>query len=560
MDGRPRYRLLRQIGAGAFGRVYLAEDRQLSEPGHPAMVAVKVFDRTGHTRRGLADEATQARRISHRSIVRVFDRDVTADGQAYIVYEYIPGGTLTALLDRRNGRIPARTAAEMCASVARGVQAIHSAGLSHGDLKPQNILLDASGAPRIVDFALVRSPTAGDADGTHAATPAFTAPERLADEPAPTSPITDVFSLGAMLFWLITGRAPLGDSLSEVLAGAKSGAPLLPTSVAGVDRTLARICARALAIDPRQRYASAGEFAADLELWIDNFPVAWTRPGALHTARLIIRRHPRGVAAGAVATLALAGLAYAALISAQERERQRIGFLLERERTAAAESRLQTARDTVRAVFGAVRRANPVSVSTAEPPTLEQARDVLARSQGVWTAHIGDIDRIARLATTGEQLSKLRDLMLDTERTFWTVTLEGYLISEPEASVIAAQWRALLRTGDPWLLDIDLLHTAARANRIIAAANAAAATGAGTSGIPLGEARSIAEHLRGYVSSLTTDGPNAQFLLLAYQVLAELHGRNLLANPAEVERYARLASQLSAEYDIWKDRAPRSTP
>lgn len=551
-DGRARYHPVGLLGQGAYGRVYLVEDRQLSEPGHIALVAVKFLDASDAGRLGLANEATQTRRVSHQAVIRVFDQDSDPALGHYIVYEYLPGGTLNTLVHAHSNRLPPRRAADLCAQVARGVQAIHAAGLVHGDLKPRNILLDEGQHPRIADFAMV-APGAAGATPQHAGTPAFLAPERLANPDAAPKPSDDIYALGAILFFLLVGRPPHGETADEVrrsLFGTDADRPLrLHTLAPGADADLDAICSRALARKPADRYGSAGEFASDLDAWVGRFPIAWTNPSPARSARLLIQRHPVSAALLAVACVGLIAAAVLVVMIEQARERHRFQWLLERERYNAAESRLQSARDSVRAVF-AFAKSNPV-IRFDQPLTPELIKRVLAEAQGVWTAHFGDMARVVPAIDTPIELERARQLILDTETTFWAVTLDGYLVSEPDSDRLIAGWSAILPPGDPWLDDLALLRACAKCNRIVATAASAKDRPA-----VLEEARGLARQLNDYFVAESLKSTNPQFLYLACQALADLHSKSVLDVPETCDKYRQLTARLGSESGIPRDRLP----
>ena len=142
-NGASRYQLRALLGSGGSGDVYLAVDRQLSEQGHEALVAIKVLsgDRGPWARQRLIDEATKARRVTHANVVRVLDRGVSDDDEDFVVYEYVAGGDLADWLGEESRHLSASKAAELLSRIARGVQAAHAAGLVHCGLKPGNVLM-----------------------------------------------------------------------------------------------------------------------------------------------------------------------------------------------------------------------------------------------------------------------------------------------------------------------------------------------------------------------------------------------------------------------------------
>ena len=201
-----RYEPMSLLGAGGMGEVFLAEDRVLSRP-----VAVKlpkkylVEDEEALAR--FRSEAVAAASLSHPNVVRVFDAGEDQTGLPYIAMEYVPGGTLAGLL-AREGRLWPRVAARLAEGVALALDAAHAKGIVHRDVKPQNVLLDEGGQPKVTDFGIAR---AGDATAlTHASgvmgTARYFSPEQA--EGYPATPRSDLYSLGVVLYEMLTGRAP----------------------------------------------------------------------------------------------------------------------------------------------------------------------------------------------------------------------------------------------------------------------------------------------------------------------------------------------------------------
>ena len=309
-DGRERYTLTRLIGAGASGTVYAATDRHLSEPDRPAEVAIKVLSSRraeAWISRRLTEEATKARRVDHPSVVRVLDRGGDQTDSPYIVYELVKDGDLQTWYESQNRRVPVRRAVEIVAQIARGVQAAHAAGLVHSDLKPANVLLDETGQAKVADFGIAaRLHWALQESGANAGEPAgpignmaFIAPEQFRGEPGCLSVPADVYALGGILYALLTGTYPNGDSPAKVArnhGGASGDSPFRPPAIGSlrpeVERTLEMVCTRALAPKPGDRYASAAALADDLEAWLQFRPIAWQKPSPATIVRLWIRRRP----------------------------------------------------------------------------------------------------------------------------------------------------------------------------------------------------------------------------------------------------------------------------
>ena len=327
IDGRERYTLNRLIGIGASGTVYAAIDRHLSEPDRPAEVAIKVLASRRADRwlaRRLTEEATKARRVDHSSVVRVLDRGGELTDAPFIVYELVKGGDLQTWFEAHAKRVPVRQAVEIVAQIARGVQAAHAAGLVHSDLKPANVLMDEAGCAKVADFgiaarlhrSLMQEAEAGDEPGPMGpvGNMAFISPEQFRAEPGCFSAPSDVYALGGILYYLVTGAFPNGDSPADVARNhgdAAKGAAMRPPSLLRLrpdaDRSLDSICARALAPLPVARYASASELADDLEAWLHSRPIPWQRPSAGRVVRLWMKRRPAVAALCALAMLLLAG-------------------------------------------------------------------------------------------------------------------------------------------------------------------------------------------------------------------------------------------------------------
>ncbi|HEY8505833.1 MAG TPA: serine/threonine-protein kinase, partial [Gemmataceae bacterium] len=280
-----RYELREVAGEGVFGVVYRAWDTELGRD-----VALKI-PRPGALPDGAARERflREARSLAplrHRHIVTLYDVG-HAEGLDFLVCEYVPGPTLCERM--REGPLPPRRAAELLARVADAVGYAHRRGVVHRDLKPSNILLDPDGFPRVTDFGL--SAWVGDlrAAGEVAGTPAYMAPELARGDPAATAPAADVYSLGAILYEMLTGAVPDRDSARPE-----------PPRGDGVAPELAAVCRRCLAREPAERYRAAEELAADLRRCAGETPAPRTplrRPGGW--------RAGRPAAVGAVSVLAL---------------------------------------------------------------------------------------------------------------------------------------------------------------------------------------------------------------------------------------------------------------
>jgi serine/threonine protein kinase len=224
--------------------------------------------------------------LEHPNIIRVHDLDFH-EGRPYLVMEYIRARTLAQVA--REGNITPRRAAGLVAELSRAVGFAHRRGVVHQDIKPANILIDEAGRPRLIDFGLAcqqdawSSPAAGSEGGTFA----YIAPEQARLEPDRVRPLSDLFALGAVLYFLLTGHAPFAAATEiEARDLASRGAfDRSALKAAGVPRRLERICLRAMDGEPAARYATADDLAAELDQWLR--PSRWTVPLVAAAALLL---------------------------------------------------------------------------------------------------------------------------------------------------------------------------------------------------------------------------------------------------------------------------------
>lgn len=333
--GRARYELRSLLGGGTGGDVYLAVDRKLSEADHEALVAVKVLSGSRREDESVFfEEATKARRVVHPNVVRIEDCGVSAGGERYIVYEHLAGGDLQQYVERRGGRMPAREAAGLVERICRGVHGAHRAGLIHCDLKPGNVLLDEAGEPKVADFGVAQrhGGSAGARRGP-VGNYAFMSPEQYRGEAGAITTACDVYALGGLLYCLITGRLPNGQTPEEVEERLREAreAP----GLTGVDGDLAAICRRALAARPEARHESAAALAEDLARWRSRLPITWRNPGVRRRVGLWARRRPAVAGlTGLMLVVVVAGSVTGAYLNSVAQQR-RIA-LLEAEAEAAA--------------------------------------------------------------------------------------------------------------------------------------------------------------------------------------------------------------------------------
>lgn len=320
------YRVLRPLGEGGMGAVYLAER---DDGEFKLTVAVKVVRPTldmAHLLRLFRQERQILARLEHPYIARLLDGGATPDGQLYYAMEYVDGQPLTVWARERGQTVNHRL--ELFAKVCEAVGYAHRALVIHRDLKPANILVTADGTPKLLDFGLARvfePSTTTQPTMTVAAllTPGYASPEQVRGEPLSTS--TDVYSLGVVLYELLAGKSPYGQPTTsplEALRAVCETDPRPPSEHSRLPRDLDAIVLKALRKEPAGRYASVDDLRRDIIAYLNGRPVEAARGSRLYRARKFARRHRWGVGATAVAFLGVALAVGAVLWQARQTERR----------------------------------------------------------------------------------------------------------------------------------------------------------------------------------------------------------------------------------------------
>ena len=385
-----RYRLLRLHKEGGLGQVWVAHDTVLGRE-----VALKVIrpDRAGRTDlvARFVREARVTARLEHPGIVPLYDLIESADAPRYAM-RFVSGGTLADAVAVYHARLADGVATPLefrglldaLVAVCRAVAYAHSRGVLHRDLKGQNVVLGEFGEVFLLDFGLTKlagttdTPDALTADGadetaegTIAGTPAYMAPEVASG--SASSAASDVYGLGAMLYAILTGKAPVeGSTPREVLDKVRSADPPLPRDVnPAASRALEAVCRKAMARRPESRYAGAADLAAELVRWLADEPVEARREPWPDRAARWARRHRPAVAATLTATLTAVviltlstGLLYAV---GRKAVAQKVVAEEQRDR---AEANLDVAHDLTIKIIAVTEKVLP-PVSGSEGPRLE---------------------------------------------------------------------------------------------------------------------------------------------------------------------------------------------
>src|SRR5215204_384665 len=260
------------LGGGGMAEVYLAHDQVLGRD-----VALKILRGQYANEEGFVErfrrEAKNAAALNHPNVVQVYDQGSTGDGTYYIAMEYVPGVTLAERL-KREGPLEPGEAAGVAARVAEALAVAHERGIIHRDIKPQNVLLTASGGAKVADFGIARAASAETVTETSLilGTASYMSPEQVRGERV--GPQSDLYSLGVVLYEMLTGRLPheASDPIATAMKHLERPAPHPRDANPVVPEELDALVVRLLSKDPEERYPGAAELAEDLRRIRDGLP------------------------------------------------------------------------------------------------------------------------------------------------------------------------------------------------------------------------------------------------------------------------------------------------
>lgn len=421
-----RYKVNGRIGSGGMADVYLCDDTHLGRP-----VALKVMHERFAADQSFVQrferEAQAAAGLQHKNVVNVFDRGQVGNTY-YIAMEYLQGRSLKDVINAM-GALDPKLAVHICLQILAAARFAHSKGIVHRDLKPQNVMIDDEWNVKVTDFGIAHNPVDGDITqtGQMVGTAQYISPEQAQGKPVSSS--SDLYSLGVVLFEMLTGRVPFdGDASVAIALKHINDPPPRPTSIVPtIPLPLEAVVMKAMAKSPVERYSSADEFSAALERARDGIGEVpgkteiRTAPTVLGTTAPVVedpaakRRRRNWIIAGCVvAALLIAALLYFLLVGGKVSVPNVVGRSVgdAQSRLAEAGFKTQVFRQTNKAPSGEVFSQSPKAGGEAR----KGATVILNVSSGPGTVAMPDVEGLTEDEAT-EQLESL-GLKVEIEKEF----------------------------------------------------------------------------------------------------------------------------------------------
>jgi serine/threonine protein kinase/WD40 repeat protein len=388
------YELVDEIARGGMGVVYRARQTKLNRTVALKMILAGELASSSDVRR-FYTEAEAAASLQHPGIVPIFDIGEVS-GQHYFSMRYIEGKSLAAAV--RDGPLPARNAAHYCEQIADAIAYAHQQGIIHRDLKPSNVLLDESGQPHVTDFGLAKMlQVDSDLTGTGqvVGTPSYMPPEQASGRIHDVGPTSDVYSLGAILYFLLTARPPFqASNLMETLKQVVEQEPVSPRQLnPGVPPDLETVCLKCLEKPQTRRYAGARELADELRRFLNDEPILARPVTRAARAWRWCRRNP-GISALllAIAASLLCGIGFSTYFAIQADVQLKEALKNERAATKAQAAAQTEAENAAASAAQAKRERDAAEEAKKKAENLrELARRQLEQSAP--RAYLGDVRR-----------------------------------------------------------------------------------------------------------------------------------------------------------------------
>jgi serine/threonine protein kinase/tetratricopeptide (TPR) repeat protein len=525
-DGQ-RFRIVRPHAKGGLGAVFVALDAELNRE-----VALKqILDRHADdpiSRHRFLLEAEVTGGLEHPGIVPIYGLGSYADGRPYYAMRFIRGDTLKEAIDRHHAdgaagdgdrrSLELRKLLRRFLDVCNAIDYAHSRGVLHRDIKPGNIVVGRHGETLVVDWGLAKATGKGESGadertlvpssasgssetlpGSALGTPAYMSPEQARGDLDGLGPRSDVYSLGATLYCLLTGKPPFeGDDLGAILRGVQKGDIVPPRKLDPViDRALEAICLKAMSHRPEDRYGSCRALADDIERWMaDEAVVAWKEPWSRKLVRWLMRHRTGVTAAGAALLMAVAGLGAVSAVQARangELKRSNDALSTANARVVRANSELKEANENVNRANAELQAAN-----VRERERFDLAMDAIKLFHG-------EISK--DLLLKQDQFKKLRDKLLRGAADFYG-RLEGMLKQRTDRESRAALGRAYEELGELTISIGDARDALAVYRKAIDARRDLAEGPAATDAIKLDLARNLRS--TGFVLEGMSDRPAAR--------------------------------------------------